>query len=617
MKNFLRLLNYARPFRRFWPGFLILSILSVIFGVVNFALLDPLLTMLFETPSKEQITQDMAALSQSIDNFSFSVDYFKNSFNYYLDKIFLANGTMRALLFVCLVLILSSLLSNTARYLSQTILVRMRTHIMKNIRTDLFKKISTMDVGYYHKQQKGDILSRISNDVTEVQNGIADSFPILFREPLLIIGFLGGCFYISPRLTFVTLFTIPISALVIGRITKKLKTKAAITQGLMGKIVSHFDEAISGIRIIKAFNGEKYVQDNFNKANEDHKRNSRKMYYKHVLAHPISEFFGITIAAAVLLYGGWLQINGKLGMSMALFTTYVLMYWRVLEPAKNIANAYASIQRGMVSGERLFTILDAPRKICDKENAQILQEFKDSIEYKNVSFEYTKDIPVLKNISVKIAKGEMIALVGQSGAGKTTFADLLPRFYDVTSGQILIDGIDIRDYSLSSLTSVMGIVTQESILFNDSIYNNITFGLENITEEQVVEAAKIANAYDFIEQMPEKFQTNIGDRGENLSGGQRQRIAIARAVLKNPPILILDEATSALDTHSEKLVQDALSKLMKNRTSIVIAHRLSTIRNANNILVLKDGKIEEQGNHEELISQGGIYSKMCELQIFN
>ena len=581
MKNFLRLLEYARPFHRFWPSFLILSVLSVIFGVVNLALLDPLLTMLFETPEKEAIAQNIATLEQNLSHFSFSIDYFKDAFNYALDKIFLANGTMRALIFVCVMLIIASLLSNLARYLSQTILVRMRTHIMKNIRTDLFKKISTMDIEFYHTQQKGDILSRISNDVTEVQNGIADSFPILFREPLLIIGFLTACFVISPKLTFVTLFTIPISALVIGRITKKLKVKAAVTQGLMGKIVSHFDEAVSGIRIIKAFNGEKYVQEKFDVANEEHKKNSRKMFYKHVMAHPISEFFGITIAAAVLLYGGWLQIHGKLGMSMSLFTTYVLMYWRVLEPAKSIANAYAS-----------------------------------GIEYKNVDFHYTPGIPVLKNINVKIAKGDMVALVGQSGAGKSTFADLLPRFYDVSGGEILLDGVNIKDYTLSSLTSVMGIVTQESILFNDTVYNNIVFGLEGATEERVIEAAKIANAYEFIEQLPQKFQTNIGDRGENLSGGQRQRIAIARAVLKNPPILILDEATSALDTESERLVQDALFKLMQNRTSIVIAHRLSTIRDAKLILVLKDGQIIESGTHEQLLNKKGTYARMCELQIF-
>lgn len=617
MKNFLRLLNYARPFHRFWPGFLILSIFSVIFGVVNFALLDPLLTMLFETPSKEQITQDLAQIESNLSHFTFSVDYFKNIFNYYLDKIFLANGTMRALIFVCVILIIASLLSNLARYLSQTILVRMRTHIMKNVRTDLFKKVSTMDVSFYHSQQKGDILSRISNDVTEVQNGIADSFPILFREPLLIIGFLSACFFISPRLTLLSLIAIPLSALVIGRITKKLKVKAALTQGLMGKIVSHFDEAISGIKIIKAFNGEKYVQSNFDKANDEHKKNSRRMYYKHVLAHPVSEFFGISIAAVVLLYGGWLQIKGELGMSMALFTTYVLMYWRVLEPAKNIANAYASIQRGMVSGERLFKILDAPNNIVERDNALILDDFKEGIEYRNVNFEYTNDIPVLKNINVKIKKGEMIALVGSSGAGKSTFADLLPRFYDVTGGQILIDGVDIRNYTLDSLTKVLGIVTQESILFNDTVYNNIAFGMDNVTDEQVEEAAKIANAYEFIEQLPQKFQTNIGDRGENLSGGQRQRLAIARAVLKNPPILILDEATSALDTESEKLVQDALFKLMRNRTSIVIAHRLSTIRDANQILVLKEGQIAEQGTHQELLDKKGIYAHMCELQIFS
>ncbi len=615
MKNFLRLLNYARPFHRFWPGFLVLSVFSVIFGVVNFALLDPLLTMLFETPEKEYVTEQLEQLSQTIKDFTFSVDYFKALFNFALYKMFISGGALKSLLFVCVVFVTSSFFSNASRYISQTILVRMRTHIMKNIRRDLFKKISTMDVEFYHHQQKGDILSRVSNDVTEVQNGIADSFPILFREPLLVIGFLSACFFISAKLTLVTLITIPVSALVIGGIAKKLKAKAAVTQGLLGKIISHFDEAISGIRIIKAFNGEEYVQSKFEKANEEHKKNSRKMYFKHVLSHPLSEFLGITIAAAVLLYGGWLQIHGKLGMSMALFSTYVLMYWRVLEPAKNIANAYASIQRGLVSGERLFKILDAENKIKESDNCTELKEFTNSIEYKNVWFEYNSQTPVLKDISVKISKGEMVALVGPSGAGKSTFADLLPRFYDVTKGAIFIDGVDIRDYSLHSLLSIMGIVTQESILFNDTVYNNITFGLKDVSKERVIEAAKVANALDFIESLPFGFDTNIGDRGENLSGGQRQRIAIARAVLKNPPILILDEATSALDTQSEKLVQDALFKLMKNRTSIVIAHRLSTIKNADKILVLRDGEIVEQGKHTELISKNGVYAKLSELQV--
>ncbi len=617
MKSFLRLLNYARPWRRFWPGYIILAILSVIFGIVNYSLISPVLKLLFESPSNEQVSAEIATLADKTQNFSMSMDWFENTFQYYMDKIFLANGPLKALLFVCALLVGASLLSNITRYLSQTILVRMRTHIMKKLRTDLFRKVSTMDVGFYHTQQKGDIISRISNDVTEVQNGVADSFHMIFREPLLIIGFISYCFYLSPKLTLVTLITIPLSGLAIGALAKRLRKKAVETQSLMGRIVSHFDEAISGIRIIKGFNAQKYVQENFEETNNAHKKSSRKMLYRQQLAHPTSEFLGITIAAAVLLYGGWLQINGNLGLSIGTFTVYILCYWRVLEPAKNIAKAYASIQRGLVSGERLFVILDAENTIKEKKDAVTLKEFSKGIEYRGVDFSYTGGIPVLKNVNASIPKGKMVALVGPSGAGKSTFADLLPRFYDVTGGGIFIDGRDIRDYTLDSLTSQMGIVTQESILFNDTVYNNITFGMENVSREQVVEAARIANALEFIEQLPKKFETNIGDRGENLSGGQRQRIAIARAVLKNPPILILDEATSALDTESERLVQDALYKLMQNRTSIVIAHRLSTIRYADDIIVMKDGKIVEEGNHDQLIEKNGIYAGLCAMQEFS
>ena len=617
MKNFLRLLNYARPWRRFWPGYIILAVLSVIFGIVNYSLISPVLRLLFESPTNEQVSAEISALADKTREFSMSMDWFEDTFQYYMDKIFLANGPLKALLFVCALLVGASLLSNITRYLSQTILVRMRTHIMKKLRTDLFRKVSTMDVGFYHTQQKGDIISRISNDVTEVQNGVADSFHMIFREPLLIIGFISYCFYLSPKLTLVTLVTIPLSGLAIGALSKRLRKKAIETQSLMGRIVSHFDEAISGIRIIKGFNAQKYVQENFEQTNEAHKKSSRKMLYRQQLAHPTSEFLGITIAAAVLLYGGWLQINGSLGLSMGTFTVYILCYWRVLEPAKNIAKAYASIQRGLVSGERLFVILDAENQIKEKDDAKTLKEFKSGIEYRGVNFSYNEDVPVLKDVSVCIPKGKMVALVGPSGAGKSTFADLLPRFYDVTGGGIFIDGVDIRDYTRDSLTAQMGIVTQESILFNDTVYNNITFGMEHVSEKQVVEAARIANALDFIKQLPHGFQTNIGDRGENLSGGQRQRIAIARAVLKNPPILILDEATSALDTESERLVQDALYKLMQNRTSIVIAHRLSTIRYADDIVVMKDGRIVEEGNHDALMEKNGIYAGLCAMQVFS
>lgn len=605
MNDFKRLLAYAKPYRRFWPGYLVLSILSVIFGVVNYALIDPLLTVLFQPQSMDvQIVKPAFALDPA---------YFEELFSYYLTKVMTASGMLKGLMFVCAFFVVASLLSNITRYLSQRILVNMRTYIMQNIRKDLFKKISSLHVGYFHNQKKGDILSSISNDVTEVQNGVADSFHVIFREPLLVLGFLGALFYMSPKLTMVTLLTLPFSALVIGKISRSLKRKAADTQSLMGRIVSHFEEAISGVRIIKAFNAQKYVMGSFDETNHRHKTSSRNMFNKQEMASPLSEFLGITVAASVLFYGGWLQLRGELGMDMPAFVVYIGFYWRVLEPAKAMSKAYASIQRGLVSGRRLFAILDVENPIVESKDAVELEDFKDGIEFRNVNFAYAQE-PVLKNINLKIEKGKMVAIVGPSGGGKSTMADLLPRFYDIEDGEILLDGRNIKDYKLESLISVMGIVTQEAILFNDTVFNNIAFGMENVSLEDVERAAKIANAHDFIMQMEQGYQTNIGDRGAKLSGGQRQRLSIARAVLKNPPVLILDEATSALDTESERLVQDALTNLMKNRTSIVIAHRLSTIRNADEIVVLKEGEIIERGTHDTLIGAGGLYSNLCQLQ---
>ncbi len=607
MESFKRLLSYARPFSKFWPGFLVLSILSVIFGVVNYALIGPLLSVLFEPTNIEQ--------QVIMPEFSMSVEYCQELFRYSLTKVMLANGPLKALMFVCLFIIITSFLSNLTRYFSYRVLINMRTFIMQNIRRDLFRKISSLNVGYFNEQKKGEILSCISNDVTEVQNGVANSIHILFREPLLMIGFLVGLFYMSPRLTLVTLLTLPFSAIVIGRISRSLKRKASTTQALMARIVSNFEEGISGIRIIKAFNANRYVNANFDNLNEQHKQSTRAMSYRYDVASPLSEFLGISVAAGVLFFGGWLQYRGELGMGIPEFVVYISFYWRVLEPAKAISTAYANIQRGIVSGNRLFAILDVENPIVDKADAVELKEFKESIEFKDVNFAYASE-PVLKGINLKIEKGKTVAIVGPSGGGKSTMADLLPRFYDVTDGQILVDGRDIKDYRIESLISQMGIVTQEAILFNDSVYNNITFGMENVTEEQVVNAAKVANAHNFIIEMENGYNTNIGDRGAKLSGGQRQRLAIARAVLKNPPILILDEATSALDTESERLVQDALTNLMKNRTSIVIAHRLSTIQNADEIVVLQKGEIIERGKHEELINAKGLYSHLCELQDF-
>ena len=607
MNTFFRLIAFAKPYSKFWPRYLIISLLSVVFGIANYALIGPLLKVLFEADTME--------LNVAVPVFSLSADYLSAAFNYYLVGYIKESGALTALVYVCTILIITSMLSNLMQYLSQRVLVSMRTHIMKNIRTALFDKITKLHVGFFNLHRKGDILSSISNDVTEVQNGVASSFHILFRDPLLILGFLAMLLYMSPQLTIVTLLTLPISAIVIGSISRKLKRGAVETQSMMGRIVSHFEEAISGIRIIKAFNAQKYVSDNFHTSNEKHRRVSKKMYNKQELASPMSEFLGITVAATVIFYAGYLQLKGQLGMEWSQFVVYIGFYWRVLEPSKAMSKAYANLQRGLASGERLFAILDVDVAIKKSEHPIPIHEFKEEIEFRNVCFNYTGE-PVLKEINLTIPKGKTIALVGPSGAGKSTMADLIPRFYDATSGAILLDGKDIREYESKDLISLMGIVTQEAILFNDTVYNNITFGMEGVSEQDVVSAAKIANAHEFVESLPYGYQTNIGDRGANLSGGQRQRLAIARAVLKNPPILILDEATSALDTESEKLVQQALTNLMKNRTSIVIAHRLSTIQHANEIVVLKDGEIAERGTHQELMDQNGLYSHLCQLQTF-
>ncbi len=608
MNTFRRLLAYAKPYGRYWPPYLLLSIFSVLFGVVNYALINPLLTVLF--------TPDSIEVYEQIPEFSFTMDYVNGLFQYYLSKIVGLSGPLKGLLFVSVILVLTSMVSNIMRFLSQNILVNMRTKIMTQVREDLFFKISQLHVGYFHNQRKGDILSSVSNDVNEVQNSIASSFHIIFRDPLLVIGFMIGLFYMSPQLTIITLVTLPISAFAIGAITRKLRRGAVKTQTLMGRIVSHFEEAISGVRIIKAFNAQSYVRKHFDSTNMEHRDLSRSIYARQEMASPVSEFLGIAVAASILFFGGWLQLQGKLDMTLPEFIVYIAFYWRVLEPSKAIASAYAKIQKGLVSGERIFSILDVEQEIKNKENPIALNSFNEKIEFRNVSFKYGSE-PVIDNVSFEVNKGQMIALVGPSGAGKSTLADLLPRFYDVKEGAVLLDGHNIKDYDYKDLISVMGIVTQEAILFNDTIYNNICFGMEGLTPEDVQRAARIANAEEFIKQMPQGYETNIGDRGANLSGGQRQRLAIARAVLKNPPILILDEATSALDTESEKLVQDALTNLMKNRTSIVIAHRLSTIKHADQIIVLQKGKIVEQGEHNELINKNGLYSHLCELQAFN
>lgn len=606
MGSFKRVLSYARPLRRYWPGYLLLSILSVVFGVVNYGLLGPLLTVLFDN--------EAAAAACPRPEFSLSISFFTDWFRWLLSSVIAKGGMMRGLLLVCGAIVLSCLLANLCRYLSQRIVVSLETRTMKNIRHDLFRKIASLPVGWFTERRKGDILSSISNDVNEVQNTVAGSLHVFFREPLLVAGFLAMLFYMSPRLTLVSLVALPVSAFLVTRLTRALRAGSVETQNLMGRIVSHFEEAISGARIIKAFSAQNYVEKSFDRDNERHRKVIRQVRNRQEMASPVSEFLGISIAATVLFYGGWLNYHGNLGMTWQQFIVYIMFYWKVLEPGKALSKSYAALQKGLVSADRIFRILDTPVGIED--GPRPVEEFRQEIRFDHVSFAYGEEA-VLRDVNLTIPKGKVVAIVGPSGAGKSTLADLLPRFYDVREGAVRIDGTDIRQLRLGDLVSLMGIVPQDTILFNDTVSGNIAFGREDVGPEAIRDAARIAGADAFIEQLPLGYDTPVGDRGALLSGGQRQRIAIARAVLKNPPILILDEATSALDAESERLVQSALDRLMAGRTVLVIAHRLSTVRHADRIYVVQDGRIVEEGNHEELVANAGLYSHLCSLQAFS
>lgn len=580
----------------------------MISGIATYALLGPMLTVLFDNSA---ITSSAAR-----PEFAFSLDYVRDLFSYYLSGIVSRGGIIRGLAFVSLMLIAACFVANLCRYLSQRILVSMKTTLMRNIRKDLFTKINTLGISYFTERRKGDILSCVSNDVSEVQNSVASSFHVFFREPLLALGFLAMLFYMSPRLTLVSLIALPISAFIVTRITRYLRAGSIETQSLMGSILARFEEAVSGSRIVKAFNAGKYLGRRFDAENERHRQVSAKVGYRQELASPVSEFLGISIAAVVLFYGGWLNMHGKLGMSWEQFIVYIMFYWKVLEPAKAISNSYAAVRKGLVSADRIFAILDTEPSVCDAPGAVRKESFDDEIRFKGVSFSYESK-PVLDNVDLVIPKGKMVAVVGHSGAGKSTMADLLARFRDVGGGSITIDGTDIRSIRLEDLRSLMGIVPQDPVLFNDTVFNNIAFAVEGASAEAVREAAAMANADGFISQLEKGYDTVIGEGGSKLSGGQRQRLAIARALLKNPPVLILDEATSSLDTESERLVQNALQRLMGGRTSLVIAHRLSTIRHADEIVVLHDGKVAERGRHEDLVAKGGIYAHLCSLQDFS
>lgn len=608
MKTYLRILSYARPFGKFVPTYIGYTLLSIIFGLINFTLLKPLFDVIFEQVAPESLER-----FRDLPRFRFTLEYFTGLFNHYFLKIQDDYGKVGTLAFVCIVIVFSVFLSNLFTYLSGVVLAKVRAKVIKGMRTDIFNRVSGLHLGYFSNERKGDLMSKMTNDVQEVENTIVQSLRVVFREPATIILYFAVLFFMSVKLTLFTILLIPISGAIIGGITRRLKKKAIESQQSLGRIVNILDETLGGMRVIKAFNAESFMFGKFDQETDNYAAVNVNMARKNELASPISQFLGVTVVAGILVYGGSLVLSGNSSLSASDFITYIIIFTQVLNPAKEISRAVSSIQRGIASAERIFEVVDTQPAISSPSNPQTLTGFKHEIEFQNVDFSYGEKM-VLKGINFKLEKGKTIALVGPSGGGKSTLADLVPRFYDPTHGEILIDGINLKSLDLASLRKYMGIVTQESILFNDTVFNNIAFGLEGVTEMQVIEAAKIANAHEFIEKMENGYQTNIGERGSKLSGGQRQRLSIARAVLKNPPILILDEATSALDSESEKLVQEALTQLMKNRTTLVIAHRLSTIQHADEILVIDQGKITQRGTHNELLQKEGLYQKLSSIQ---
>ena len=541
-----------------------------------------------------------------------------DSFYYYLTEMITDpnRGKQYALMFICIAVAVMFFLKNLFRYLGQFFISPIRNGVVKDLRAEVHKKMMRLPLSWFSNERKGDIITRVTSDVHEVEWSVMSSLEVVFRDPFNIFLFLGMMIFISAKLTIFVFILLPLVGFLIGRIGKSLKRTSAKSKEKLGLLISIIEETLSGLRIIKAFNAEKFMSEKFAKVNERYNTIAIRALRKTDLSSPLSEFLGTVTMMIVMYFGGILVLGKDASLSASAFITYIALFSQIIPPAKSFTQAFYNIQKGLASADRIFAVLEAEESIKDQQSADTIKSFNDKIEYKNISFAYRKGDEgfVLKNVSFTIDKGKTIALVGQSGSGKTTLADLLPRYYDVDAGVVLIDGIDIRKLQLYCLRELMGVVSQEPILFNDTIYNNIVFGMSHATEKMVEEAAKVANAHEFIMQMPEGYQTNIGDRGSKLSGGQRQRISIARAVLKNPPILILDEATSALDTESEKLVQEALTSLMKNRTVLVIAHRLSTIQHADEIIVLQKGEIVQRGTHTQLAKVEGVYKKLYELQ---
>ena len=606
MKKFYRVLAYIKPYWGYALLNMLFNLLTIVFSLFSMTLLVPFLNLLFSTDALVTVKPD----------FALNADTIIQILNYYISQVIIEEGQLQALVYICIVLIAAFFLRNLTRFFAMFYMANVRIGSVKDMRNAIYKKILILPLSFYNKQRKGDIISRVTTDVQEVEYSIMNYLEMIVRDPITIIAYIAFMFSVSPQLTLFVLVLLPITGLLIGRIGKSLRKSSKIGQSRMAGMLSTIEESISGLRIIKAFGAIDYSDTRFKNQNSLFSHLMISIYRRRDLSSPLSEFLSSVVIVIVLWFGGRLVLGDSPVIQAADFIVYIIVFSQIIPPAKTFAQGFYSIQKGIASAERIFEILDAEEVITENKNAKPIKTFSQSIAYRNVNFHYDKD-PVLKSINLEIEKGKLIALVGESGGGKSTLVDLLPRFYDVVSGQILIDGTDIRDFKIDDLRGLMGIVTQESILFNDSVFNNIAFGDTSATMESVIEAAKIANAHEFIMNLENGYETFIGDRGMNLSGGQRQRLSIARAVLKNPPILILDEATSSLDTESERLVQDALAKVMSSRTSVVIAHRLSTIQHADEIVVIVKGEIAERGTHEQLIANKGVYKRLHDLQTFS
>ena len=611
MKDIIRIVGYVRAYMSYAVLNIVFNLLSIVFNVFSLGMRCPFLGLLFGQQELVTVKPPLAL----------NVDSLLGNFFYQLSSVIAPSGEItpegqvNGLIFICVLVIVLFFLKNLFRYLALYFMSPIRYGVVRDIRDELYAKLLTLPLSYFSEKRKGDIISRMTTDILEIEVSIMNSLEVVFKEPLTIAAYLGAMIFMSPELTLFVFILLPLSGYLIGIIGKSLKRTSSKGQERIGRVISVIEETLTGIRIIKAFTAEKKTKDRFDEENNSAMKLFVRMLRKRDLSSPMSEFMGVVVMVVIIWFGGQLVLDVENPMDAKLFITYLFFFSQIISPSKSFATAYYNVQKGAASLDRVQVIMDAEEKIVEKPNAASITSFEKEIEFKNVSFAYN-ETPTLKNISLIIPKGKTIALIGQSGGGKTTIANMLPRFYDLNEGDLLIDGVSVKDFKLNDLRKLMGIVTQESILFNDTVSNNIAFGIENPDEEKVIASAKIANAHDFIMELEDGYQTNIGDGGNKLSGGQRQRLSIARAILKNPPILILDEATSSLDSESEKMVQDAIFKLMKDRTSLVIAHRLSTILKADEIVVIQEGEIVEQGTHESLMAKNGAYKKLYVLQTF-